>query len=63
MQYDRTLHYREAARWAGYNWTEFCDLSPDDQAGVIANYETIHKIEAIHAHEQYKEAKRKARKR
>jgi len=57
------LHFREAARWANYSWTEFCELSTDDQAAVIAHYETIRKIEAIEVHEQNKDMKRNMKKR
>jgi hypothetical protein len=57
------LHYREAARWALYTWQQFCDLSDDEQAAVVAHYETIRKIEAIESNEQNKEAKRAAKKR
>lgn len=61
INYTAELHYREAARWAGYNWSEFLALEDFQQAGVIAHYETIHRIEAVEAHEQYKEAQRKAK--
>ena len=47
MQYSREYLWREAARFAGYRWTEFLDLDGDVMAGVIAHYETHAQIQAV----------------
>ena len=50
------LHYREAAKWAGVSWAVFCDLALDEQAGIIAHYETMTRLEAVEAEDHRREA-------
>jgi hypothetical protein len=41
------LHWREAARFALVPWYTFRRLEADEQAAIIAHYETINRIEAL----------------
>jgi hypothetical protein len=58
VSYSQELHYREAARWAHYQWHQFTQLDTDEQAGIIAHYEVIHRIDAINSHQASKKGSR-----
>jgi hypothetical protein len=53
------LHLREAARWANYTWTDFCKLSSEEMAAIVAHYEIINRIETLENLEQIRKSKRK----
>ena len=38
---------REAARWSNHTYTSFCRLPVEEQAAVIAHYQTFHKLEYL----------------
>lgn len=48
--YSPALHWREAARWAGVLWC-WERMERDEQARVVAQYETITRLEALDAKE------------
>ncbi len=49
------------ARWRGLSWEYFRRLHPDDQAGYIAEYETVNALDGLEARAAAREAERKAR--
>lgn len=61
MSYSQVYHWREAARFALVPWHAFTRLDVDDQAGIIAHYETERRIAALEAEWQRKELERKQR--
>lgn len=51
----------EAAHWRGLSDQAFADLTPFEQARVIAHYRAHHQLEAVVAQAQMNEAQRKAK--
>lgn len=59
MSYSQVYHWREAARFARVPWHVFRRLDVDDQAAIIAHYETERRIAAVEAEWQRKESERR----
>lgn len=59
MSYSQVYHWREAARFALVPWHVFRRLDVDDQAAIIAHYETDRRIAAVEAEQQRREAERR----
>ncbi len=59
VSYSNVFEQREAAWWARYTWEEFEALDGERQSAVVAHYRAHHHLEAVIAHEQQKQARRK----
>lgn len=57
--YSSLFEQHEAAHWDRYKWEEFKALDGEQQSGVVAHYRAHHHLEAVIAHEQQKQARRK----
>lgn len=57
--YSDEFEWREAARWAHYTWEQFAALDGEEQSAVVAHYRGHHQLEAVVAHEQARESRRK----
>jgi len=44
----------EAAHWRGIPWDEFCRLSVDEQARIVAHYRAHHQMRAVEEWEMHK---------
>jgi hypothetical protein len=61
ISYSELYHWRTVAKWRGLTWEAFCDLDTDSQAGYIAEYECVMRLQTLEAEHQRKEQERKAR--
>lgn len=57
MQYSDTFAWLEAARWRGYTIEQFADLDGDDQARIVAQWETHMQIDAVLAWDMERRAR------
>lgn len=51
-RYKQMFQDRLAAKFDGYNWTEFCELSGPQQSGVVAFYRLNNRLEALMAQQR-----------
>jgi hypothetical protein len=58
LRYNQLYEWREAARWAGYRYSEFESLEGDEQARIVAHYRIRHQIDAVLAEDQQRRMKR-----
>ena len=61
LSFDPSFEWVLAAQWAGYKLREFRALPGEEQSEIVAAYRCHTQAEAVVAHEQAKEARRKAR--
>jgi len=61
VRFSAYYEWREAAHWEGIRWSTFCRLPGEEQSAIVAHFRVHHQTEAVVAHEQDKEAKRRAR--
>lgn len=58
LSYAPQLDWALAAQWWHYELEAFYALDGDEQAYLVAVYRAKHQMDAVVAHEQYKEATR-----
>lgn len=47
LQCNAIFEWRQAAKWAGVEWSTFCDLDGYEQSAIVAQYLTHMQLEAV----------------